>query len=462
MFNRKIGLMALAAAATLAAACTAETPNPAPLDAADGADTAGDSSVDSAGDTSADTSADTTAPTQPLLDQPGAQTHVCALLQKDAATLEGYSSGATMAALADGFVVAQCRNGFMPGDAPGGVHGYWAGATGKPATSFPIAAISANDGWVSDCQSASAGGTLTVGWNQAAGNGGQLHVARVSADGKVAQGPLAVPGVTDNSPRLYQLIPAGDKTLAIWGTNDTVKTTLLGADLKPIGAASSLPPPWSYNLRGVVNSNGFVIAWDQSSDSGLTEVWAVQTDATGKPTGSAWRVSAAATAKLSTSLGDVVPLGDGFLMAMTLRKTMAGSGGGFGQGSLAQVTALQRLDGAGKPVGPMREVQATKADFECVDPALKVVGADVVLTWAFGKVIYICGGCIGDHDLRFVRLHGADLSTASNVLELPKVGINGLKRPELAAQGDRLGVTYDIDFHAMTKSGAALLQCAVK
>lgn len=460
MATRHLGLTWMAAvaaslAASLAVACSTEPVSPAPADAADGA-------AETTGETSGDTQGDTAAPMGPLLDQPGAQTHACKLLQKDAVSLEGYSSGATMAALADGFVVAQCRNAGFGGEATSGVFGYWAGATGKPGSAFPIAALKPNDGWVSDCQSASAGGSWTVAWTQAANLGGQVYSARVSADGKVSVGPIAVPGTADNSPRVYQLIPSGDNTLVIWGTSDTVKTTLLGPDLKPIAAASSLPPAWSYNLRGVLNSNGFVIFWDQSSDSGWTEVWAVQTDAGGKPSGSPWRVSAPATAKLSTSLGDVVPLADGFLAAMTLRKTVPGSGGGFGQGSMAQVTALQRLDGGGKLLGPLQEVQPTKADFESVDPALKVVGPDVVLTWAQGKVIYICGGCIGDHDLRFVRLHGAELSTASNVLDLPKTGINGLKRPELAAQGDRLGVIYDIDFHAMTKSGAALLQCTAK
>jgi hypothetical protein len=61
-----------------------------------------------------------------------------------------------------------------------------------------------------------------------------------------------------------------------------------------------------------------------------------------------------------------------------------------------------------------------------------------------------------------VRLHGSDLTTASEVATLPRAGINGLKRPELAVQGEEFAVTYDIDFHAMSGAGAALLRCEPK
>jgi hypothetical protein len=451
--------VSLAAALPSLTACDASSGNAGtPADTADGAADAIEPL-----DTTADVPADTVQPTGPILDHPGTQSHVCVLDKKDAVPFLGMSAGGTVAAGADGFLVTQCRQSGFGGDGvEGGVFGHWAGVTGK--TSEPFAIGASDGGYDSDCQSASTGDTVTVVWARALGGGGaQVHAARVNATGQVVLGPLAVPGVADpNGPRVYQLIAKGEQALLLWGTNDKVKATLLGADLKPVGGSSDLPPAWSYNLRGAKTSTGFLVAWDQSSDLGWTEVWAVATDDSGKPVGSAWRISTTATAKLSTSLGDLVPFGDGFMVALTVRTTLPGTGGGFGEGSSASVTALQRLGTDGKPVGVPREVQTAVADFEHVDPALEVVGDDVVLTWAFGSVIYICGGCVGDHDLRFVRLHGADLSTASNVLELPRTGINGLKRPELAAQSDRLAVTYDIDFHAMTKSGAALLTCGAK
>ncbi len=93
------------------------------------------------------------------------------------------------------------------------------------------------------------------------------------------------------------------------------------------------------------------------------------------------------------------------------------------------------------------------------------MGDKLAITWSSGRVAYVCGGCTSDNSLYIAILDGATLSPLSDVVEIPPLDANGLRRPQLAyrlvgGSGERrFALLADRDFHAYSLPGMAMVTC---
>jgi hypothetical protein len=85
-------------------------------------------------------------------------------------------------------------------------------------------------------------------------------------------------------------------------------------------------------------------------------------------------------------------------------------------------------------------------------------GDALALLWARGSHIYICGGCIPDHDLHAVLIDPESLTPLSNVV---KVGAEhgGLLRRQTLVQESDLLAAFEIMFHTNSYPAFAAFHC---
>ena len=109
----------------------------------------------------------------------------------------------------------------------------------------------------------------------------------------------------------------------------------------------------------------------------------------------------------------------------------------------------------------MYDLQAPIEDRESVQPFWVEVGDDVGLLWADGSIIYICGGCVPNHSLKFVVLDGEDFTPRSNVVEVVNtLPSGGLLSPATARSGDDLLVVSSVTYHTSAEGASATIRCA--
>lgn len=127
----------------------------------------------------------------------------------------------------------------------------------------------------------------------------------------------------------------------------------------------------------------------------------------------------------------------------------------------ATTVRIARFDADAKRQGPMYELQAKVKDRENVQPFWVDMGADVGLLWAEGSIIYICGGCVPDHSLKFVALDGDSFTPQSNAVTLANtLPTGGLLSPEIARRGDDLLVVSSVTYHTSAEGASATIRCA--
>lgn len=126
----------------------------------------------------------------------------------------------------------------------------------------------------------------------------------------------------------------------------------------------------------------------------------------------------------------------------------------------ATTIRLARFDDKGERQGLMYDLQAPVEDRESVQPFWVEVGDDVGLLWAEGSIIYICGGCVPDHSLKFVVLDGENFTPRSNVVQLANtLPSGGLLSPAAARTGDELLVVSSVTYHTSAEGASGAIRC---
>lgn len=122
---------------------------------------------------------------------------------------------------------------------------------------------------------------------------------------------------------------------------------------------------------------------------------------------------------------------------------------------------LARLDASGRRQGPVLRLQDPTLHRDHEEPELFWHGEHIALAWSHGERIYICGGCIPDHDVQLVLLDPADLTPVSDVAVLDHRPVTGgLLYRHSASVGEHVLVATSIVFHVHREAGLAALRCA--
>jgi hypothetical protein len=98
-------------------------------------------------------------------------------------------------------------------------------------------------------------------------------------------------------------------------------------------------------------------------------------------------------------------------------------------------------------------------DVDQVEPSLVQWDEDTVaLLWAKGSHIYICAGCVPDHDISMMLIDPTTLTPRSNIVQVsPEMG--GLLGRTHAVSGADLLLTVGIQFHVHFEPGFAAFHC---
>ena len=213
---------------------------------------------------------------------------------------------------------------------------------------------------------------------------------------------------------------------------------------------------WSAWLQG----------FDENNQRPSSEVFFVRVDAAGKLDGEPRQLS---------HLGDSGTLGDasfassrvaliarpgGFLTAWS----EGGNGGidelGEGSGGFTIVRVL-KLDADGKAEGAPVQLSEREDSIDDVEPGFVALGDAIALLWARGSHIYVCGGCVPDHDIQAVLI---DPDTLDPLSAPVKAGVaqGGLLHRHSASQGGTILNLSEITFHTSSKPAFAAFSCQPK
>jgi hypothetical protein len=134
-----------------------------------------------------------------------------------------------------------------------------------------------------------------------------------------------------------------------------------------------------------------------------------------------------------------------------------------GNGSLedpsgASVIRLARLSDGGAVVGAIERLQAPVIDVDNIGPTLAFHDGALAVAWSRGTIIYVCGGCVPDHDLELVLLDPTDLVPLADRITFQ--GTVGLLNAALAvdASGELVGL-LDHTYHAWSEGAAVRASC---
>lgn len=198
---------------------------------------------------------------------------------------------------------------------------------------------------------------------------------------------------------------------------------------------------------------GYAVAYVTSSVDG-GEVFFVVIDDDGTPRFEPRRISREAGDGWSSSFGhgrsNVLAVGDRFWVAhteewMDYESQMGNS-----------IVKLAIVDGDG--ASESHVVQAPVEGTENRWPSLVTVDDRVALVWTQGTIIWICGGCIGDHDLNFVLIDPDEIVPASEVVTQLHM-TNGIIGPLATVDRGDILTASSLDFHALTLPASGSLHC---
>jgi hypothetical protein len=385
----------------------------------------------------------------------------------------GAAFGGDIAPAGAGFLTVVCS------DDPFGPSGSLAAVRVQPIDAAgalgPTRDVVTDRSYVRACQLAPAGADAAVVWLEAtvARPEMSIQMARVDASGAVVDGPREVVPPSSGYPfEPHRLVPLGEDAgvALLWAQSDGLHVRVIEpGDERPADASFVVTPDLPTAARGVATSDGLLVTWSADAGAG-SEVFVVATDTQGAATGETTRLGRAASASLETRNGDLARVGDGYVAALSESVTRGdpSTGDSAPDGpwwhpddwSMESTILLQRLDASGATVGPLERVQASVPHLENVGPALAALGDDVALTWSSGRVIYVCGGCMRDDELRVVVLRADDLLPVSAVVAIPPDGVHGSFQARLTIAGTSLGMIYSQDYHATSRLGVATGACA--
>ncbi len=307
------------------------------------------------------------------------------------------------------------------------------------------------------------GDELAVVWTEL-GVPEQLRFARLDTSLQDVVAPHAIAPTQDIHVNVATLLPHGDGFALLFASSgddgDTqLRLDLLDGDGGPTGDTVDLAPlgPAYGNVTAAIaplSDGGFGVVYVHGDEQG-NEVAYLALDGDGTPRGDAVRVSSPAGDGVSAGFGPeprpvLLPVGDSLWLSFTEGTTDQVAM----QGSSIVKLAVLEPDGS----AAVHDLQAPVEGIENVWPSLLAFDDRVGLSWTSGTIIWVCGGCIGDHDLKFVLLDPDAVVPASEVVTQLH-DTNGIVGPLLATHAPDLLTAASLDFHALTRAASGALRC---
>jgi hypothetical protein len=300
--------------------------------------------------------------------------------------------------------------------------------------------------------------------------GAALHYTTLDAQGKAAEAATILSGDVDSLSRPRLALGAqGTLGLAFRGAAGAARFVEIDDAGKLVQPAIELGEGKVDAAPELVSlANGFALLWsamgepDSNGYYPTPEVFFARVE-DGKVQGDVEQVSRAKATNefltgsfFSPSQVSLVRNGEGFLGAWSAGSY--GSAEGENPSDGYSVIRLARLDAQGKVVGKSVQLDRVMDSVDDVEPQLVPFGDALALLWARGSHIYICGGCIPDHDLHAVLIDPESLTPLSNVV---KVGAEhgGLLRRQTLVQESDLLAAFEIMFHTNSYPAFAAFHC---
>jgi len=306
---------------------------------------------------------------------------------------------------------------------------------------------------------ASDGETLAAVWSAP---GETITFARVDATPAIVAGPTELSVTSASQSAAAALVPDGGGYAlfygALSGSNIDLSFLRLDADGNAMGApvfiASVGETYIAEAAAAPTGDGGFALAFTTGS-LGQTEVDFTIVDADGKPRFAPRRISVAASANVRSQLSasprrSLIKVGDHYWVTFTESDT----DGEKQEGSTFVRVAVVDKDGA----AVLSALEAPVDQEESSWPSFEMFDDRVGLAWTKGHIIWICGGCISDHDMHFVLLDPDTLAPASQVVTHTHT-INGIVAPLVARSGPDLATASSLDFHALTLPASGAIRC---
>ncbi|MBK8257679.1 MAG: hypothetical protein IPK82_34050 [Polyangiaceae bacterium] len=306
---------------------------------------------------------------------------------------------------------------------------------------------------------ASDGQSLAAVWSAP---GETILFARMDETPALVAGPTEIPVTSASQTSASALVPDGAGYVLFYGATSGSDTELLFLRLDADGAAMGEPVSIgsvgeTYIAQmGVAptGDGGFALAYSKGH-FGQTEVNFTILNADGTPRFPARRISAAASTEVASRLTlaprqSVVKVGEQYWVAFTETNVQFEVEKGY------TIIRLAVVESDGSAV--LHSLEAPVDQDEAAWPSFVPFDGKVGLTWTKGHIIWICGGCITDHDMHFVLLDPAALAPASEVAtHVHKT--NGIVAPLIARSGADLATASGLDFHALSLPASGAMRC---
>lgn len=305
-------------------------------------------------------------------------------------------------------------------------------------------------------------GDIATVWT-AQGGGEVLRFAQVGADSQFVVDPIDVPATTGMYVSATALVATGGGFALFYGGSDGGDAQLYQLMLDAGGQAVGEPVEVAAlgATYGAVSASvastgdgGHALAYVAAAGEG-TEVFFVVLDADGAQRFEPRRISRAAGDGWWAGFGyaprrNLIAVGDRFWL------TYSEGWSDFDTMEGHTTIALAELDGDGD--AQVHTVQAPTEGIEHRWPSFAEVDGSPALMWTTGTIIWICGGCVSDHDLNLVLLDPEAIVPASEVVTQPSM-FNGIIAPVIAVDGSDILTAGSLDFHALTMPASGALRC---
>ena len=317
--------------------------------------------------------------------------------------------------------------------------------------------------WLGEVSAAKNGEKSTVVWSESTGDGSTAALKSLQVDDAgmivTAESVLTAPTGTAVTPKL---VSAGSGYALSWiereGSFSALNFALLDESGKLTGSPVVLAQG-TYVVPGDIASVGghFLLSFGDAryTESGsFGQLLVIGAD--GHAIGAPIPLQASPGGGISLTLPKLHVRGEQVLAAWSVT-----SGDNSVEGQEGATTIrIARFDANGERQGLMYDLQAKVTDQESVQPFWVDFGEDLGLLWADGSIIYICGGCVPDHSLKFVVLDGQTFTPQSDVVQLVNtLPAGGLLSPEATRSESDLLVVSSVTYHTSAEGASASIRC---
>lgn len=304
------------------------------------------------------------------------------------------------------------------------------------------------------------GADVVVIWT-AMGDGERLMFARANAELELIEGPTAIDGTESPNASVASAISTPDGIALLYGglvgTEMELRLVMLGDDGAPTNAPvviTNLGESYGATANVVLTQDGG-LAVTYAAGTLESSVYFVVLDADGTKRFEPRRISRQASDTSSSRLSftprtNLVAVGDSFLVAYMEENLdyVTSTGHVLVRVAVVDAEGNAALHALQAPVEGREDMYPTFVSFE----------DRVGIAWTSGSIIWICGGCIGDHDMHFVLLDPETLVPTSEVVTHLHM-TNGMITPLLANSGEDIATAANLDFHASTLGATGAMRC---